>query len=73
MSGSIYCIKWRWNNCPTVLHGHYKGKEKEPAVTLKAITNQSLWIWHALSGTLGCLNDNNVAEASSLSEMITFG
>lgn len=73
MLGSIDCSKWRWKNCPTAFHGHYKGKEKTPAVTLEAIVDRSMWIWHAFFGMPGCLNDINVVEASPLSEKISSG
>ena len=45
--GSIDCCKWTWKNCPTAWHGQFKGKEKTPTVTLEAICDRSLWIWHA--------------------------
>ena len=73
MLGSIDCSKWEWKNCPTAYHGQYKGKEKVPTVTLEAICDQSLWIWHAFFGLPGCLNDVNVVEASPLTQKIARG
>jgi hypothetical protein len=44
--GSLDCMHWAWKNCPTVLAGRYKGKEKKQTVVLEAVANQCLWIWH---------------------------
>ena len=73
MLGSIDCSKWKWSNCPTAWQGEYRGKEKTSAVTLEAIADQSLWIWHAFFGMPGCLNDINVVEASPLLDKIANG
>lgn len=70
MIGSIDCSKWVWRNCPKGFHGQFKGKKKSHTVTLKAICDQSLWIWHEFPGMPGCLNNINVVEASSLSQKI---
>lgn len=71
--GSIDCCKWEWKNCPTAWHGQFRGKEKKPTVTLEAICDRRLWIWHAFFGMPGCLNDINVVEASPLLEKISSG
>lgn len=71
--GSIDCCKWQWKNCPTGWHGQFKGKEKTPTVTLEAICDRSLWIWHAFFGMPGSLNDINVVEASPIIEKIAAG
>ena len=42
-------------------------------MTLEAVADESLWIWHAFFGMPGCLNDINVVEASPLSEKISNG
>lgn len=73
MLGSIYCRKWRWENCPIEFHGHYKRKEKTTEVTLEVIAEKSLWIWHAFFGMTGCLKDINLVEASTLLEKIASG
>lgn len=73
MLGSMHCSKWEWRNCPTASHGQLKGKEKAPTVTLEEICDHSLWIWHALFGLPGCLNDINVLEASPLTSKIANG
>ena len=71
--GSIDCSKWTWKNCPTAWHGQFKGKEKTPTVTLEAICDRSLWIWHAFFGMPGSLNDINVFEASPIINKIASG
>lgn len=73
MLGSMDCSKWKWKACPTAWQGQYRGKEKVSTVTLEAIADESLWIWHAFFGMPGCLNDINVIEASPLSEKIASG
>lgn len=71
--GSIDCCKWEWKNCPTALHGQYEGKEGVPTITLEAIADETLWIWHAFFGMPGCLNDINVLDASPLFNKIASG
>lgn len=71
--GSIDCCKWEWKNCPTALHGQYEGKEGVPTITLEAIADETLWIWHAFFGMPGCLNDINVLDASPLFNRIASG
>lgn len=73
MLGSIDCCKWRWKNCPTALHGQYQGKEGVPTVTLEAIADDRLYIWHMFFGMSGCNNDINVVEASTLTNKIASG
>eukprot|EP00171_Calliarthron_tuberculosum_P007479 IDg7479t1 len=73
MLGSIDCCKWRWKNCPTALHGQYQGKEGVPTVTLEAIADDRLYIWHMFFGMSGCNNDINVVEASTLCNKIASG
>lgn len=73
MLGSIDCCKWVWNNCPTEHHRQHRGKEKVPAITMKAIADDRLYIWHAFFGVEGCNNDLTVLEASPLISMISNG
>lgn len=66
MLGSIDCSKWKWKNCPTAHHGQMKGKEKVPTITMEAIADDRLYIWHAFFGVAGCNNDITVFEASPI-------
>jgi hypothetical protein len=62
--GSIDCMHWTWEKCPTAWHGQYRGKEKTPTFILEAVASQDLWIWHAFFGLPGSLNDINVLNRS---------
>lgn len=66
MLGSIDCSKWAWKNCPTAYHGQYKGKEQIPTITLEAIADDRLYIWHAFFGIPGCNNDITVFDSSTI-------
>lgn len=73
MLGSIDCSKWFWKNCPTAHQGHFTGKEGSPALTIEAIADDRLWIWHLFFGMPGSANDINVLEASTLGNAIANG
>lgn len=73
MLGSIDCCKWQWKNCPTAYHGQMKGKEKVPTLTMEAITDDRLYIWHSFFGIAGCNNDITVFEASPILGMMANG
>lgn len=64
MLGSLDCMHWEWKNCPTSMHGQYRGKEKAPTLVLEAVASYDLWIWHAFFGLPGSLNDINVLDRS---------
>ncbi|ETP33363.1 hypothetical protein F442_18106 [Phytophthora nicotianae P10297] len=64
--GSLDCTHWRWKNCPTAWHGHYRGKEGAPTVVLEAIATADRWIWHAFFGIPGSNNDLNILDRSPL-------
>lgn len=70
---SMDCTKWNWNACLTSWQGKYSGKEKVFTVTLQAIDDELLRIWHAFFSIPGCLNGINVIEASPLIEKIASG
>ncbi|KAH9121593.1 hypothetical protein AeMF1_006771 [Aphanomyces euteiches] len=55
MLGSIDCMHWQWNKCPTAFAGQYTSKEKKPTVILEAWADQDLWIWHCLFGAPGSI------------------
>lgn len=73
MLGSLDCCKWVWKNCPTAWHGQFEGKEGVPTITLEAIADDSLWIWHAFFGMPGSCNDINVLDCSPLLSNIANG
>lgn len=66
MVGSIDCMKWVWQNCPTAWRGPFQGRCGKPTVVLEAIASYDLHIWHAFIGMPGASNDINVLDASTL-------
>lgn len=66
MLGSLDCMHWQWDNCPTAHAGMYKGKERVPTLVLEAVADKDTWIWHAFFGCPGSLNDLNVLDRSPL-------
>jgi hypothetical protein len=64
MLGSIDCMHWEWERCPTAWHGSYRGHFKKPTIILEAIASHDLWIWHAFFGLPGSCNDINVLHRS---------
>ncbi|XP_057803242.1 uncharacterized protein LOC131018542 [Salvia miltiorrhiza] len=60
MLGSLDCMHWLWNNCPTAWQGAYtRSDQGEPTIILEAVASQDLWIWHAFFGTPSSNNDIN--------------
>ncbi|XP_024004851.1 putative nuclease HARBI1 [Eutrema salsugineum] len=62
MIGSIDCMHWEWNNCPTAWKSQYTRGAGKPTIVLEAVTSYDLWIWHAFFGPPGTLNDINVLD-----------
>ncbi|XP_038713394.1 uncharacterized protein LOC120007265 [Tripterygium wilfordii] len=73
MLGSIDCMHWKWKNCPSALKGMYTGHIHEPTLILEAVASYDLWIWHALFGMPGALNDINVLDRSNVFSELTQG
>jgi len=66
MFASLDCIHWVWKNCLVAWQGQFQDKDKNRSIILKAIVDQSLWIWHAFFGLPGGNNDINVLDSSPL-------
>ncbi|XP_042472493.1 uncharacterized protein LOC122055180 [Zingiber officinale] len=66
MLGSLDCMHWRWQNCPTAWARQYSGRSGKLTIILEAIADYDLWIWHAYFGLPGSNNDINVLESSHL-------
>jgi hypothetical protein len=67
MLGSIDCMKWEWEVCPTEWQGqHASGFHKRPCMMLEAVASQDLWIWHAFFGVPGSLNDRTILNQSPI-------
>ena len=73
MLGSVDCMHWRWDKCPTAWKGMYTGHKEDPTMILEAVVSHDLWIWHAFFGMPGLLNDINVLRRSPLFDRLTSG
>jgi len=69
MVGSIDCMHWPWEMCPTAWRGtHTRGDIGRPSLVLQAVASYDLWIWNAYFGQQGSHNDINVFESSPVLE-----
>jgi hypothetical protein len=66
MLGSIDCMHWPWERCPSSLHGQFTGHCHDSTIILEAVASHDLWIWHAYFGMPGSCNDINVLHRSPL-------
>ncbi|XP_066167417.1 uncharacterized protein [Oryza sativa Japonica Group] len=67
MLGSIDCMHWRWEKCPTAWRGQFtRGDYGVPTIILEAVATRDLRIWHAFFGVTGSNNDINVLNQSPL-------
>lgn len=67
MLGSIDCMHWRSENCPTAWKGQFtNGHHGVPTVILEAVALYNLHIWHAFFGVAESNNDINVLNQSPL-------
>ncbi|KAI3731120.1 hypothetical protein L1987_62303 [Smallanthus sonchifolius] len=74
MLGSIDCMHWEWENCPTAWRGqHQRGDHPRPTLMLEAVASNDLWIWHAFFGVAGSNNDINVLDQSPVFDDIENG
>ncbi|WVZ63947.1 hypothetical protein U9M48_013537 [Paspalum notatum var. saurae] len=73
MLGSIDCMHWAWEKCPTSWHGEHIGHIDKPTLILEAVAGPNLWIWHAFFGMPGSCNDINVLHRSPVFDDIAAG
>jgi hypothetical protein len=73
MLGSINCMNWEWEKCPTALHGQFRGHHKKPKIILEAVGSYDRWICHAFFGTPGSCNDINVLHRSPVFDNLARG
>jgi hypothetical protein len=64
MLGSIDCMHWKWDKCPTAWRWAYTGHKDGSTMILEAV---------AFFGFLGSLNDINVLNRSPLFQNLTSG
>jgi len=67
------CCHFRWNKCPTVWQGSFKGKEDYATIVLEAISDYNLWFWHGSFGHSGSFNDTSILDSSALLHQLTDG
>jgi hypothetical protein len=73
MLGSIDCMHWEWEKCPTALYDQYRGHHKKPTIILEAVASADLWIRHAFFGMSGSCNDINVLHQSLVFDNLARG
>uniref|UniRef100_A0A0D3DQL3 Uncharacterized protein n=1 Tax=Brassica oleracea var. oleracea TaxID=109376 RepID=A0A0D3DQL3_BRAOL len=73
MIGSIDCMHWEWENCPTAWKGQYSCGSGKPTIVLEAVASYDLWIWHAFFGPPCTLYDINVLDRSPVFDDIING
>jgi Plant transposon protein len=64
---------WSWEACLIQFAGQFKGKEKKPTMVFEAVADGECWIWHAVFGYPGSLNDLNILDMSSTMEQVFRG
>nr|XP_043611708.1 uncharacterized protein LOC122583356 [Erigeron canadensis] len=69
MIGSIDCMHWAWEMCPTAWRGtHTRGDIGQPSMILQVVASTDLWIWNAYFGQQVSNKDINVFESSHILE-----
>lgn len=73
MIGSLDCSHVVWGNCPVAHHGQFQGKEGKPTLVVEAMVDHSLYVWHAVFGYCGTLNDLTIWDSSLLLQAMCDG
>lgn len=73
MLGSLDCMHWKWQNCPTAWAGQFAGHSGSPTIILEVVADYDLWIWHAYFVLPGSNNDINVLKSSNLFSKLAQG
>lgn len=71
--GSLDCMHWVWENCPSGWHGYYQGHFHKPTIIIEAIAGPDRWIRHCFAGMPGAINDINVLWRSHLFDNVVNG
>ncbi|XP_026447009.1 uncharacterized protein LOC113347540 [Papaver somniferum] len=64
MLGSVDCMHWKWDRCPSAESGVYTAYKGSESIVLEAVVSHDLWFWHAFFGMPGSCNDINVMNRS---------
>jgi hypothetical protein len=73
MIGSLDCSHFIWGNFPIVHHGQFQGKEGKPTVVVEAMADHTLYVWYAVFGSAGTLNDITIWDNNFLLHSICDG
>jgi hypothetical protein len=73
MIGSLDCSHFVWGNCPVAHHGQFQGKEGKPTLVVEAMADHTLYVWHAVFGYAGTLNDIIIWDNSFILHSICNG
>jgi hypothetical protein len=71
--GSLDCSHFVWGNCLVAHHGQFQGKEGKPTIVVEALADYNLYVWHAVFGYPGTLNDINIWDTSYLLQSLCNG
>ena len=69
MFASLDYMHWRWKKHPTCWARQCVNKSNHKSIVLKAVVDQSLWIWHAYSSVSKSNNNLNMLDKSPLIEL----
>jgi hypothetical protein len=73
MIGSLDCSHFVWGNCPVAHHRQFQGKEGKPTLVVEAMADHTFYVWHAVFGYAGTLNDITIRDNSFLLHSICDG
>ena len=73
LMGALDCWHWIWKNSPVGWQGQLQGKEGHPTMVLEALADCSLWIWSAVFGYPGTMNDINIWECITILKALRLG
>jgi hypothetical protein len=71
--GCLDCTYAFWKSCPKAWQGSYKRTESKPLIVLEAVADYRLFLWHAMYGYTGTLNDTTILSLSPLMSRLTDG
>lgn len=73
MFAIIDCMHWWWKNCHASWVGQHTNESSNKSIVLKAMVDQSVWIWHAYFGVSSSNNNLIVFNMSPLIKNIRNG
>ncbi|XP_026461038.1 uncharacterized protein LOC113362765 isoform X1 [Papaver somniferum] len=73
MLGSLDCMHWKWDKCPSAESGAYTAFKGSESIVLEAVVSYDLWFWHAFFGMPVSNNDINVMNLSYVFRSLVTG